>query len=131
MAKKKPQIKIESFGRYTNWNRGSKELPHIEEFTEEIIAKEDVEFGMILHIVGGKGIKLNYCIKHPPFKDDSGNPEPDFTGEYYINSNDYRFYIGDCIWAPAEDKCGIWIIIVEHEQRIIAEKKFLIKQSLE
>ena len=129
MAKKKPHIKIESFGRYSGWIKGSRELPHIDEFTEEIVAKEDVEFGMILHIIGGKGIKLDYCIKHPPFKDVKGNPEPDFKGEFYINSNDYRFYIGDCIWKPIDDKCGIWQIIVKQEESIIAEKKFWVKQS--
>jgi hypothetical protein len=129
MAKKKPLIKIESFGRYSKWNKESRELPHIEEFTEEIIAREDVEFGMILHISGGKGIKLDYRIKHPPFKDKTGNIETDFTGVYYINSNDYRFYIGDCIWTPIEDKCGTWHIIIELEKSIVAEKKFLLKQS--
>ncbi len=128
MPKKRLQIRVESFGRYSNWERGSKELPHIMDFTEEIPAVEQVEFGMVLHIKGGKGIKLDYCIKHPPFKGEPEKPEPAFTGEYYINSNDYRFYIGDCIWAPVEDKCGIWHIIVEYNKNIVAEKKFLVKQ---
>jgi hypothetical protein len=74
-------------------------------------------------------MKLDYKIKHPSFKDKFGNIEADFTGVYHVNSNDYRFYIGDCIWKPIEDKCGTWHIIVEHEKTIIAERKFLVKQS--
>ena len=124
MAKRKPKITIESFGRYTKWNRNSKELPHIEEFTDTISAVEGNEFGMILHISGGKGIILNYCIKHPPFKNDIGDIEPDFTGEFHINSNTFKFYIGDCIWEPVEDKTGIWQIFVEWEDIKVADVKF-------
>ncbi len=124
MGKRKPIIKIDSFGKYSKWDRSSKELPHIEEFTEEIPAIDGNEFGMVLHISGGRGVKLDFCIKHPPFKDKNGNVEPDFIGEYHVNSNDYRFYIGDCIWLPVEDKVGIWHILVELDGKTIAEKKF-------
>lgn len=124
MAKRKPKITIESFGRYSKWDRTSRKLPHIEEFTETIPAVEGNEFGMVLHITGGRGIKLNYCIKHPPFKSSDGKIEPDFTGKYYINSNDHKFYIGDCIWLPVEDKTGIWYIYVEWDGVKVAEKKF-------
>jgi hypothetical protein len=79
-----------------------------------------------LKIEGGKGIKLDYIIKHPPFKNEVGVLEPDFTGEYYINSNYHVFYIGDCIWLPAEDKVGTWEIIVYHEGTIIASQIFQI-----
>ncbi|MBN1117393.1 MAG: DUF3859 domain-containing protein [Bacteroidales bacterium] len=120
----RPQIKIESFGIFSSWDRNSKDLPRVEEFTEEIPAIEGKEFGMILHITGGKGIKLDFCIKHPPFKDSKGIVEPDFTGVYHVSTNDYKFYLGDCIWLPVEDKAGIWHLIVEWKGKIIAEKKF-------
>jgi hypothetical protein len=123
-SRKHPKIKIESFGRFSNWNRTSKELPQILEFTNTIKAKQGNEFGIILHISAGKGTKLDYCIKHPPFKDMKGNIEPEFTGTYFINSNDYRFYIGDCIWLPVEDKIGPWEILVEWEGEIIAQQIF-------
>lgn len=124
MAKKRPQIKVESFGRYTPWERGSRELPKILEFTNIIETHEGNEFGVILKIIGGKGISLDYCIKHPPFKDSQGNIEPDFVGKYFVNSNQYEFYIGDCIWLPVEDKVGIWEVIVFHEGKKIASQKF-------
>lgn len=123
-SKKKPKFKIESFGRYSHWERGSKELPKIQEFTDTILSEEGNEFGMILHITGGKGAKIYYCIKHPPFKDKFGNIESDFKGEYFVNSNNSHFFIGDCIWLPIEDKVGEWIISVEFEGRLIEEKKF-------
>jgi hypothetical protein len=123
-SKKNPKIKIESFGRYSKWERGSRELPKILEFTNIIKSEENVEFGMILHISSGKGSKLQYCIQHPPFKDAKGNVEPDFTGEYLVNTNNYKFYIGDCIWLPLEDKVGKWIVSVEFEGKVVAEKVF-------
>lgn len=127
MAKKKPTFKIDSFGIYSKWKRGSKALPKIQEFTTEFKVEEGKEFGIILHIKGGKGIKLDYCIKHPPFTDESGNIEPDFIGVYQVSSNDHYFYIGDCIWLPISDKVGKWIVSVEFEGRIIAEKSFMAK----
>lgn len=126
MPGKKPVIRIESFGRYSKWEKGSKKLPVILEFTDRIEAFEGNEFGMILRIIGGRGLKLGYCIKHPAFKDSTGKVEPDFTGEYYVNSNDFHFYIGDCIWLPVEDKAGKWTVIVEHDNKAIASKSFQI-----
>jgi len=124
MPQKKPEIKIESYGRYSKWENGSKKLPSVLEFTNVIEAFEGNEFGMILRIKRGKGLKLEYCIKHPPFLCDDGKVAPDFIGEYFVNSNDFQFYIGDCIWLPYDDKIGNWEIKVYHEDRIIAEKTF-------
>ena len=124
MPRKKSKIKLESFGRYSKWERGSRELPKILEFTNQIEAIDGNEFGFILKIEGGKGMKLDYIIKHPPFKNDAGNIEPDFTGEYYVNSNQYEFYIGDCIWNPVEDKVGIWEIEVFHNGYKLVNKVF-------
>lgn len=124
MPKIKPKIKIESYGRYSKWNRESRELPKILEFTHTIEATDGNEFGMILKIEGGKGLRLDFCIKHPPFRDANGNVEPDFVGEYYVNTNNYEFFIGDCIWLPLEDKLGTWKVIVNSEGKEIASKKF-------
>lgn len=127
MPKKKPIIILESYGRYSKWERGSRELPKILEFTNIIEAVEGNEFGLVLKIKGGKGIKLDYFIKHPPFKNKTGMIEPDFTGEYFVNSNYYEFYIGDCIWLPVEDKVGKWEIIVFHEGEKIAFQEFKVE----
>lgn len=126
MPRRKPDIKIESYGRYSKWERESKKLPSILEFTTTIEAIEGNEFGMIIRITGGKGLKLDYCIKHPSFPNTKGDIEPDFCGEYFVNSNDFRFYIGDCIWLPVEDKRGDWEIFIYHDERCVAEKSFKI-----
>lgn len=124
MPKRKPKIKIESYGRYSKWERGSKKLPKILEFTNTIEAIEGNEFGLLLKIEGGKGLRLDFCIKHPPFRDSKGNVEPDFVGEYFVNTNNYKFFIGDSIWLPVEDKLGTWEVIVYSEGNEIAYQKF-------
>ncbi len=123
---KKFRVEIESYGLYSKWDRESRELPKIREFTTTIDAVSDNEFGMVLRISKGKGASLTYCVKHPPFKNEAGETEPDFTGEYLVTSNDYRFYIGDCIWPPVDDKKGTWEIWVYYEDEVIAGKKFTV-----
>ena len=124
MKNKKPHIRIESYGRYTPWDKESRKLPGILEFTHIIEATEGNEFGMTLLITGGRGIRLSYCIKHPPYKNDCGDIERYFTGEYRINSNHYEFYIGDCISVPVEEKIGVWEFTVYFRNNKIAAQKF-------
>lgn len=126
MAKKKIEIKMVSWGIYSQWDRKSKELPRILKFTQQIPAQIDIEFGYILHITGAKGEEINFIMKHPPFKDEKGNVRPDFEGSYFINSNDWRFFLGDTVWAPIEDKCGEWTLITYLQGKEIARKTFLI-----
>lgn len=126
MAKKKIEIKMQSWGIYTQWNRSSRELPRIRKFTQTIPAELDIEFGYILHIKGAKGELLEFVMKHPPFRDDAGNIRPDFEGSHFINSNDWKFFLGDTIWSPAEDKCGEWTLITYLQNKEIARKTFTV-----
>ncbi|MFC2137590.1 DUF3859 domain-containing protein [Bacteroidota bacterium] len=126
MGKRKIDFIIESFGLYSKWDRNSKELPKIIEFITQIPAKVDAEFGYILHIKGGKGEKIEFIISHPQFKDINGNIAKPFTGEVYINTNDYRVYLGDCIWEPVNDKKGEWKIEVFYKNELISSKTFII-----
>lgn len=50
MAKLKPIITLQSYGIYSTWDNESKALPQIEQFTTEVIATLDVEFGLIINI---------------------------------------------------------------------------------
>lgn len=128
MAKKKIDIKIKSYGIYSQWDRSSKELPKLRKVTTDIPAELDVEFGYILHIKGGKGTMLEFVIKHPPFIDvKTGDTAPDFVGEHYVNSNDWMFFLGDTIWEPVEDKVGIWEVVVFMDGKEVANKKFIVK----
>ena len=61
MAKKKPVIKIRSYGIHSKWDVKSKELPKIKEFTTDIPAQIDIEFGLIINIQNARGNKI-YCL---------------------------------------------------------------------
>ena len=125
-SNKKFDLILESYGIYTRWNKNSRDLPEIVKFTDQVPAQMDTEFGMILRIKKGKGVKLGYCIKHPPFRDNKGNVEPEFTGYQMITSNDYLFFIGDCIWEPVSDKAGEWIIELFFKDEMIMSRRFII-----
>ncbi|MFR9592604.1 MAG: DUF3859 domain-containing protein [Rikenellaceae bacterium] len=124
MPKKKIDVKMVSYGIYTPWERGSKTLPKIIKHTLDIPTELDIEFGYTLRILGAKGAKITFVMKHPPFCDEMGNVRPDFEGEQYINSNDWNFFLGDTVWEPIEDKCGEWELITYIDSREVARKRF-------
>lgn len=116
MAKKKVDVKVESYGLYKPLDKGSKELPKLVRFTEEIPCELGVEFGTILHIRNARGLKLTFQIDHPPFSD-----EP-FTGTEHIPLNDWKFFLGDTTWEPVEDKAGEWRIRTWIDGDLVADR---------
>lgn len=126
MAKKKVQHELYSYGIYSRWERQNKNLPKLLEITDQIPVKDDIEFGYILKINGAKGKILDFRIDHPPFKNENGQTTPPFKGEYYINSNDYEFFLGDTVWEPYEDKAGEWRLRTWLEGKLIADKKLIL-----
>ena len=124
MAKKKPVIKIQTYGIHSKWDSKSKTLPKILTFTTDIPADVDIEFGFIINIKNARGKKAFYCINHPNIHNKSGEPCDAFTGEVHITNNDWSFYLGDTIWAPIEDKCGLWRMTIELDGTVIADKTF-------
>lgn len=130
MGKRKPAIKMYSYGEYSRWDRESKEIPRILNFTTEIEAEIGTEFGYVLHVKQAKGEILGFKIDHPPFKDEDGNVRPPFTGEQFIRTNDFEFYLGDCIWEPLEDKLGVWELSTFYKGKLVAFKAFnLVKKG--
>jgi len=124
MAKKKPVIKIRTYGIHSQWDSKSKELPKVKEFTTDIPAEIDIEFGLIINIKNARGNKISFCIDHPGICDAAGNVRAPFTDEVHINNNDWSFYLGDTIWAPIADKCGPWRMTIELNGQTIADKTF-------
>lgn len=124
MAKKKPVIKIRTYGIHSKWDTKSKELPKVKEFTTDIPAQIDIEFGLNINIQNARGKKIFYCIDHPGILDDNGKIRSPFTGEVHITNNNWDFYLGDTIWAPIEDKCGLWQMTIELDDKVIADKTF-------
>ena len=117
-----PVVDIISYGEYTRWDRDSKELPDLVQLSESVKAEVDVEFGMIVEIIKGRGWYLKFEIDHPPFTAENGTIEPPFTGEYQIRSNPHRFFLGDTIWPPVDDKRGLWTMRIFIEDELVAEK---------
>ncbi|WP_448246847.1 DUF3859 domain-containing protein [Thalassotalea agariperforans] len=124
MAKNKPEFSIQSYGIYSEWDAKSKELPKIKEFTTDIPAEIDVEFGYILNVKKGKGCRLNFIIYHPDVLDKKGHVMAPFEDEIYVKTNDWDFFLGDTIWAPIDDKIGPWRIVIEYQGNIITDKTF-------
>ncbi len=122
MAKKKPDVTMHSHGQYDGWDRESKELPNLLKITTEIKTDLDVEFGYILRIRNARNSKITFCIDHPPFMDSTGKPAAPFEGELYVKTNDFRFFLGDTIWLPIEDKRGEWHLTTWIDGKKVASK---------
>ncbi|WP_413284484.1 DUF3859 domain-containing protein [Vibrio sp. MA40-2] len=124
MAKRSAIITMTSYGIYSTWDSKSKQLPKILDFTTEVPAEVDIEFGFILNIKKAKGKKIHFCIYHPGISSDEGEVMAPFSGQEHINNNDWDFYLGDTIWLPIENKLGPWRMVVELEGQVVAEKIF-------
>ncbi|WP_456297331.1 DUF3859 domain-containing protein [Vibrio sp. AK197] len=124
MAKRSPVIEMTSYGIYTQWDSNSKHLPKIQDFTTDVTADIDIEFGFVVNIKKAKGVVIEYCIEHPGILSKRGELLEPFTGEIHVGSNDWDFYLGDTIWEPIEDKLGKWRMSLTMNGRVIAEKVF-------
>jgi len=124
MKRRRPAFSMYSYGEYERWDRESKKIPRILKITTEIEAESGTEFGYVLRIKNGKGTTISFKIEHPPFTNEIDEIAPLFTGEQFIRTNDYEFYLGDCIWEPPEDKMGIWELTTYFEGMLVASKKF-------
>ncbi len=124
MAKPRPEIEIDTYGIYRDWDADSKELPRIAEFTTRVPAVVGIEFGFVVKIKRAKNSKLTYCIDHPGILDDAGVVRAPFDGTVYVKTNDWSFYLGDTIWEPIDDKLGNWHMWLKLGDKTIAEKTF-------
>ena len=126
MKHRKPEFRIYTFGEYSSWDQLSKEMPRIRKIASELVAFAGMEFGYVLHIRKGKGEKLTFEITHPPFRNPDGSIVPPFSGEHYISTNDYMFFLGDSITDPVEDKRGEWEFATFHRGKMVAHKKLIL-----
>jgi hypothetical protein len=124
MAKRKPEVRIRTWGIYTKWDRESRELPKVMKVTTQVPAEVDIEFGFVTNIRGAKNEQLTYCIEHPGILDADGRTRPPFDGTVFVKTNDWDFFLGDTIWLPIGDKLGTWDMWIELHGRRVAEKSF-------
>ena len=129
MAKRKPEIRMRSWGIYTQWDSDSKQLPKIVDITTEIPAVVDIEFGFVVNVKGGKNQQLHYCIDHPGIRDTDGDRRPPFEGTVYIKTNDWDFFLGDTIWEPLDDKLGTWSLSLTLDGQQIAAQTFQVNPA--
>jgi hypothetical protein len=128
MASRKIEVQMRSYGVYTKWNSTSKDLPRLLDVTTRVPATIDIEFGFIVQIKGGKNRQLDYSIDHPGILDDNGARRAPFVGTVYVKTNDWKFYLGDTIWEPIQDKLGNWHLSLQMDGKVIAEKTFQVYQ---
>lgn len=124
MAKKKMAVELYSYGTYTRWDNQSKKLPKLTNVTVLVVIEPGVEFGYVLKIKGAKGKVLSYRIDHPQMWDETGVELPPFEGDYFVNSNDYEFFLGDTVWEPYAQMQGEWELTTSCDGRVLAKKKF-------
>jgi hypothetical protein len=124
LSKLKADVSIIYSGIFSQWDNSSDELPRLLQATVHVPALIDTEFGFITRIKKAKNQILTYCIYHPDIPDDDGNIRPPFEGEVFVKENDWRFYLGDCIWAPVNNKLGNWRMTLTLNGKIIADKTF-------
>jgi hypothetical protein len=124
LSKLKADISIIYSGIFSQWDNSSDELPRLLQATVHVPGLIDTEFCFITRIKKAKNQILTYCIYHPDIPDDDGNIRPPFEGEVFIKENDWRFYLGDCIWAPVNNKLGNWRMTLTLNGKIIADKTF-------
>ncbi|MFT3740327.1 MAG: DUF3859 domain-containing protein [Breznakibacter sp.] len=124
MARRQLECEIYTYGIYSHWDDNeTKILPRIEEITNMVAIRPGIEFGMVLKLKGGKGKLLSYRIDHPRMMDNNGHEMPPFEGEYFIDSNEYEFFLGDTVWEPYEQMAGDWLLSTWCEGKLIARKK--------
>lgn len=126
MAKKKPEVRLRSWGIYSRWDADAKTLPELREVTTHVPAEIDIEFGFVVNIRSARNEKLYYCIDHPGIHDDEGRVRPPFDGTVHVRTNNWDFYLGDTIWRPIDDKLGTWRMWVELNGITVAEKSFTV-----
>ncbi|GGA73613.1 hypothetical protein GCM10011369_14230 [Neiella marina] len=124
MAKQKFSAQIISAGIYDGFDANSKALPKIKSFTRHVVAELDLEFGLIVNIKRAKGQQIHWCIEHPNLVDDEGLVMAPFEGDEYVADNDWNFYLGDCIWAPVDNKGGDWRMTIELADQLIVDETF-------
>lgn len=126
MPRRIPKISIANYGRYSTWDKRSRELPKLIKYTSTIEAVDGNEFGIIIDVDNLKGKVLNFIIKHPPILDDDGNLLPYFKGDLHVKTNHTQFFVGDGIWLPIENKLGEWEVVILYEKKEVVSQKFMI-----
>lgn len=124
MARKRPAVSEVSYGLYAPFDKRGKALPEHLTFTTSVPPQAGQEFGYIVKIKHGRGLKIDFEIDHPRIPGDDGQPMPPFRGEEFVRTNDFDFYLGDALWEPLGHMLGAWKLTTRLDGKVVAQRTF-------
>lgn len=116
------EVEIINYGEYSQWEDDNQQLPKFIKLAHEVKAAIGVEFGMIVEIRKARNRYLDFRIDHPPFLDEAGEQMPAFSDTFRVKHNPFKFFLGDTIWEPVEDKRGSWVLSILDGEEVLATK---------
>ncbi len=127
MARRKPQVVELTHGLYEGFDDDCDEMPRlVTGGTTQVPARVGQEFGYTLQIKQARGLLIAFEIDHPGIPDESGVARPPFTGEQYVRTSDYQFYLGDALWEPMDHMLGPWALTTWLDGEQIARRTFIV-----
>jgi len=133
MARKRPAVSEVSYGLYERFEATGKGLPKLREFTTAVPATAGQEFGFIIKIKHGRGLRIDFEIDHPaipaPGSDsgsdrDTGEVMKPFRGEVFVRDSDFDFFLGDALWEPVTHMLGEWTLSVTLDGKVVNRRTF-------
>lgn len=124
MARKRPVVQEVSHGLYERFDPKTKGMPKLLSFGTAVPPQAGQEFGYVLKIKHGRGMRIDFEIAHPRIPGDDGEPMPPFRGEQFVRTNDFDFFLGDALWEPLEHMFGEWTLTTRLDGKIVAQRTF-------
>lgn len=117
-----------SYGLYERFDADSKGLPKLLEFTTTVPAVVGQEFGFVIKIKQGRGLRIDFEIDHPQIPDkghgrDGQIMEP-FRDEVFVRDSNFDFFLGDALWEPIEHMLGEWTLTTKVDGKLVNRRTF-------
>lgn len=127
MARKRPVIQEVSYGLYEPFDAQDKQLPKLSAdgaYTTKVPPEVGQEFGYVLKIKHGRGMRIDFEIDHPRIPDADGIVMDPFRGEVFVRNSDFDFFLGDALWEPIEHMLGEWTLTTRLDDKVVAKRTF-------
>ncbi|MEO0514830.1 MAG: DUF3859 domain-containing protein [Planctomycetota bacterium] len=125
MARKRPVIQEVSYGLYDRFEAEGKGLPRVREFTSAVPAVVGQEFGFVIKIKHGRGLRIDFEIDHPRILHrETGDVMEPFRGEVFVRDSDFDFFLGDALWEPIEQMIGEWTLSTKLDGKLVNRRTF-------
>lgn len=128
MARKRPDVKELSYGLYERFDADARELPKLDRFTTVVPLRAGQEFGYVLKILHGRGLRIDFEIDHPRVPGADGAVMEPFRGEEFVRTSDFDFFLGDALWEPEGEPLaamvGEWTLTTRLDGKRVARRTF-------